>query len=200
MDDIERPGARVALLSRRQEEILAVATELFRVRGYHGTRMDDVAAGVALNKATVYHYFPSKADILHRLCMQSVGDAVESLRDAPEGADVLGQLTHFTQAIVGVTARTLSRAAVYFQEAPFLEQWLSEAQVKEIRELEGQFDEHITAIFARGVADGTFPDVDPRIAALGYTGMVNWVYRWYSPGGWATGDEAAADFVRLYVS
>ena len=179
---------------------MAVATELFRVRGYHGTRMDDVAAGVGLNKATVYHYFPSKADILHRLCMQSVGEAVESLRGGPAGADVRDELMHFTQAIVGVTARTLSRAAVFFQEAPFLEQWLSEAQVKEIRELEAQFDEHVTGIFARGVADGTFPDVDPRIAALGYTGMVNWVYRWYSPRGWATGDEAAADFVRLYVS
>jgi AcrR family transcriptional regulator len=187
----------VTVLSQRQEEILAVATELFRVRGYHGTRMDDVAAGVALNKATVYHYFPSKADILHRLCVQSVETAIESLGDAPEGADVRGQLMHFTQAIVGVTARTLSRAAVYFQEAPFLEQWLSEAQVKEIRELEHQFDQHITDIFARGVADGTFPEVDPRIAALGYTGMVNWVYRWYHPGGAHTPEEIADQFVTL---
>ena len=187
----------MTVLSQRQEEILAVATELFRVRGYHGTRMDDVAAGVALNKATVYHYFPSKADILHRLCVQSVETAIESLSDAPEGADVRAELMHFTQAIVGVTARTLSRAAVYFQEAPFLEQWLSEAQVKEIRELEGQFDKHITGIFARGVADGTFPDVDPRIAALGYTGMVNWVYRWYSSGGAYTPEEIADQFVTL---
>ena len=32
-------------LSRR-EELLAVATKLFAARGYHGTRMDDVADAV----------------------------------------------------------------------------------------------------------------------------------------------------------
>ena len=184
-------------LSQRQVEILGVATELFRVRGYHGTRMDDVAAGVGLNKATVYHYFPSKADILHRLCVQSVGEAVESLVGGPEGGDVQAELMHFTRAIIGVTARTLSRTAVYFQEAPFLEQWLSEVQVKEIRDLEHQFDAHITDIFARGVADGTFPDVNPRIAALGYTGMVNWLYRWYHLGGGYEPDDIAEQFVTL---
>jgi AcrR family transcriptional regulator len=186
----------VTELSQRQVEILEVATELFRVRGYHGTRMDDVAAGVGLNKATVYHYFPSKADILHRLCIQSVGDAVESLAGGPED-DVRAELSHFARAITGVTARTLSRTAVYFQEAPFLEQWLSEPQVKEIRGLEHQFDAHITDIFARGVADGTLPDVNPRIAALGFTGMVNWLYRWYHLGGGYEPDDIADQFVTL---
>ena len=38
----------------RREELLAVATKLFAARGYHGTRMDDVADVVGLNKATVY--------------------------------------------------------------------------------------------------------------------------------------------------
>ena len=30
----------------RREELLAVATKLFAARGYHGTRMDDVADAV----------------------------------------------------------------------------------------------------------------------------------------------------------
>jgi AcrR family transcriptional regulator len=45
----------------RREELLAVATKLFAARGYHGTRMDDVADAVGLNKATVYHYYASKS-------------------------------------------------------------------------------------------------------------------------------------------
>jgi len=51
-------------LSRR-EELLTVATKLFAARGYHGTRMDDVADVVGLNKATVYHYYASKSLILY---------------------------------------------------------------------------------------------------------------------------------------
>ena len=49
----------------RREELLAVATKLFAARGYHGTRMDDVADAVGLNKATVYHYYASKSLILY---------------------------------------------------------------------------------------------------------------------------------------
>ena len=51
----------------RREELLAVATKLFAARGYHGTRMDDVADVVGLNKATVYHYFGDKNAVLREL-------------------------------------------------------------------------------------------------------------------------------------
>ena len=50
--------------SSRRDELLAVAAKLFAARGYHGTRMDDVADAVGLNKATVYHYYASKSLIL----------------------------------------------------------------------------------------------------------------------------------------
>ena len=43
----------------RRQELLTVATKLFAARGYHGTRINDVADVVGLNKATVYHYYAS---------------------------------------------------------------------------------------------------------------------------------------------
>src|ERR1700724_3117886 len=49
---------------RRREDILRIATELFAARGYHGTRMDDLADAVGLNKATLYHYYSSKSLLL----------------------------------------------------------------------------------------------------------------------------------------
>ena len=55
----------------RREELLAVATKLFAARGYHGTRMDDVADVIGLNKATVYHYYASKSLILFDIYRQA---------------------------------------------------------------------------------------------------------------------------------
>lgn len=188
-------------LSERQVQILKVATGLFQARGYHGTRMDDVAAGASLNKATIYHYFPAKADILYTLCLQSLTEALAGIT-APdhESADPVADLTVFTTAILELTARELPRTAVYFQEAPFIDQWLSAAQVAELRELESRFDHHVTAIFERGIAEGVFAATDARLAALGYTGMVNWFYRWYNPRGPVTVDEIAWQFVHLVVT
>ena len=63
----------------RREELLAVATKLFAARGYHGTRMDDVADAVGLNKATVYHYYASKSLILYDIYKGAADFTVDAL-------------------------------------------------------------------------------------------------------------------------
>src|SRR6201985_3624199 len=67
----------------RREELLTVATKLFAARGYHGTRMDDVADVVGLNKATVYHYYASKALILYDIYQQAAEGTLAAVHDDP---------------------------------------------------------------------------------------------------------------------
>ncbi len=68
----------------RREELLAVATKLFAARGgYHGTRMDDVADVVGLNKATVYHYYASKSLILFDIYRRAAENTLEAVHDDP---------------------------------------------------------------------------------------------------------------------
>lgn len=68
----------------RRDELLTVAAKLFAARGYHGTRMDDVAEAVGLNKATVYHYYSSKSLILYDLYKSTADFTVEALHDDPD--------------------------------------------------------------------------------------------------------------------
>ena len=66
----------------RREELLVVATKLFAARGYHGTRMDDVADVVGLNKATVYHYYASKSLILFDIYQRATSARSRSTRSS----------------------------------------------------------------------------------------------------------------------
>lgn len=66
-----------------REELLAVATKLFAARGYHGTRMDDVADVVGLNKATVYHYYASKSLILYDIYQRAADNTLAAVHDDP---------------------------------------------------------------------------------------------------------------------
>ena len=70
----------------RREELLSVATRLFAARGYHGTRMDDVADAVGLNKATVYHYYASKSLILYDIYKGAADFTVGALHDDPSAS------------------------------------------------------------------------------------------------------------------
>ncbi|MFN4157583.1 MAG: TetR/AcrR family transcriptional regulator [Gemmobacter sp.] len=52
--------ADTAQHSERREEILRLATEAFVTDGYAGTSMADLARAVGVQKASLYHHFPSK--------------------------------------------------------------------------------------------------------------------------------------------
>lgn len=51
----------------RPREILDAARELFALRGFEATRMDEVAAAVGVTKPAVYRYFPGKDRLIEAL-------------------------------------------------------------------------------------------------------------------------------------
>lgn len=181
----------------RKAEILEFATHLFSVRGFHGTRMDDVADAAGLNKATVYHYYESKAELLFDLCVASLEDALAKLQTADPELPAAQALEHYIASVLSVIADAPERGLVYFQESPFLDEWLSGEQVSQVRDLERSFELHLRGIAERGVEDGTFRHFDPRLVALAVSGMTNWFCRWYHPEGPQGPEEIAAEFTRL---
>jgi TetR/AcrR family transcriptional repressor of nem operon len=47
-----------------KEEVVREALKLFRSRGYHKTTMADIGKACNLLKGSIYHYFPSKEDLM----------------------------------------------------------------------------------------------------------------------------------------
>lgn len=179
-------------LSRR-EELLAVATKLFAARGYHGTRMDDVADVVGLNKATVYHYYASKALILYDIYQQAAERTLAAVHDDPSWT-AREALYQYTVRLLNQIATNLEGAAVYFQEQPYITEWFTEEQVATVREQEVKVYEHVHGLIDRGIASGEFYPCDSHVLALGYIGMTLSSYRWLRPGGRRTAEEIAAEF------
>jgi AcrR family transcriptional regulator len=50
-----------------RKRILSVAANLFAHKGYANTTVRDIAAGLGISNPSLYHHFPSKADILLEL-------------------------------------------------------------------------------------------------------------------------------------
>jgi AcrR family transcriptional regulator len=179
--------------SSRREELLAVAAKLFAARGYHGTRMDDVADAVGLNKATVYHYYASKSLILWDIYKRTADFTVGALHDDPT-ASARETIYHFTRRLLTGIASDLEAAAVYFQEGPYITEWFTEEQVAYIRRAESLVYEHVRDVIDRGIASDEFNDCDSHVLALGYIGMTLGAYRWLRPDGRRTAQEIAVEF------
>lgn len=177
----------------RREELLAVATKLFAARGYHGTRMDDVADVVGLNKATVYHYYASKSLILYDIYQRAADNTLAAVHDDPSWT-AREALYQYTVRLLTQIAANPEGAAVYFQEQPYISEWFTEEQVAEILEKETQVYEHVHGLIDRGIADGEFYPCDSHVLALGYIGMTLGAYRWLRPTGRRSAQEIAAEF------
>lgn len=172
---------------------MEVAAKLFAARGYHGTRMDDIADAVGLNKATVYHYYSAKSLILWDICSTIADFTVDALHADPT-ASARETIFQFTRRLLTGIAAELEAAAVYFQEGPHITEWFTEEQVAYIRAAEASVYKHVRDVIDRGIASGEFYGCDSHVLALGYIGMTFGAYRWLRPDGRRTASEIAVEF------
>jgi len=95
------PAAKGPGGSGQRQHILEVALSLMAQNGVDGTSMRDLAGAAGLNVASLYHYFPSKRDLLvavlreHGLVDDLTSSSVPTLHPNPTGSQ-LGELLAIT--------------------------------------------------------------------------------------------------------
>ena len=174
---------------QRREAIVEKAAQLFASAGFKGASVADLAKACDTSKSLIYHYYPSKEDILHAVMASHIDQLVEDVRDvmAVPGApaEMLGRLLHaFMRHYVGAA----ERQKVLLNELGNLpERYCAEIVAKQ-----------------RSVIDATqrlLVEVRPelagdakraRAATMLVFGMINWTHTWYDPEG-AIGPDELAD-------
>lgn len=185
---------------RRHREILTISCKLFASKGYHATSMSEIADAAKLNKGTLYHYFRSKADILHAV-YSTIAEAIDGrLASIPHDAAPPDALRLVIQHILELHAERPRELEVYFQEQRHLSQWLPKAQVKALRDAEGQFMKRVVAIIDAGIDSGQFRPVESKLAALGVVGVVAWATQWFDPRGVYSRADVATAFGDLTIN
>jgi AcrR family transcriptional regulator len=97
----------------KRREILSAARALFVTEGYADTGMEVVARKAAVSTATLYAYFPSKADLFRTTVDELVGDIADLIARNPDpeaGARV--RLTAFARAYADFCANPATRAVL----------------------------------------------------------------------------------------
>ena len=85
----------------RKKAILMTALNLFVTRGYHETKISDIAAAVPMSTGLMFHYFESKEELLLELVKMGAGatSSVEKAGEVPPEMFFTGFLTQlFTYA------------------------------------------------------------------------------------------------------
>ena len=56
--------------NQKKNDILSAAKSLFKEKGFHNTKMDEIAANAGVGKGTLYEYYKNKQDIFDEACIE----------------------------------------------------------------------------------------------------------------------------------
>lgn len=170
---------RAANYDEQRDMILQRAAHLFARRGYPATSMNEVAQACGLSKATLYHYYRDKYNLLvsiadgHVSHLQALVAEVTAEGLAPEQ-----RLRELILRIVNDYADAQDAHRVLTDDVRFLEPADQQRVLDKERE--------VVAGIARAVADA-HPAADSARLSKPLTmllfGMINWMFTWMKPGG-----------------
>jgi AcrR family transcriptional regulator len=178
-----------------KNEIRAAALELFWERGYHGTTVRQIASEAGVAVANVYHYYPSKLDLLYEI----VGDATDALAFETEASiglaphDPVSELTAIVAAHVRFHVEWQRESFVGNSEMRSLPDPLRKRYIVKRDAQQARFRHAIE----RGIEEGVFSVAYPREATIALVTMCTAIALWYRPEGMLTPEELGERYTRL---
>src|ERR1051325_5893413 len=85
---------------KRREAILAAAARLYARQGFQGASVADLAKACNTSKSLIYHYFPSKDDILYATMASHLDALVEAAEAAAQAGGAEARLRALTHAFM----------------------------------------------------------------------------------------------------
>ncbi|KRA29839.1 hypothetical protein ASD81_19185 [Nocardioides sp. Root614] len=179
-----------------RDEVIRVATRLFKEKGIRGVSLQAIADEVGLTKGALYHYFSGRDDLLRQVVGDWITQEFESVRDlVSSSGTATEQLRAYVRYHVSSVANNLDLYSLtYSSESEF------PADIQdEFRKLKRQSDTLLKSILSQGVAEGEFEVRDEKIIAFAIDGMCNWLWQWYTPDGPKAPEDVADTYIDLLL-
>ena len=179
----------------KEQEIITVAAQLFKAKGYRATTLEDIAAAVGMLKGSLYYYIRSKEELLYLVVRDPIRQAYNTMEEIVRSdAPVTTKISQAIANHMAVFHEHYPHIAVYLHDFHNLAQKLQQNAIETPKNYQRLWAE----LLQQGVDTGELrADLDIKVTGYAILGMCNWVYRWYNPEG-AFSAEAIADiFTKL---
>jgi AcrR family transcriptional regulator len=182
---------------QRRTEIIEAAAYLFNELGFHSTSTAAIADRVGTAKATVYHYFKAKHDILYEIHDRWIDGLIALFETRAEETDDTETLLHSVfRDLLFLMHSKPGHVRVFFEYFRELPPDLQiSARIKRDR-----YEELVEGTILKGMQEGLLIWQDPRTASFALFGMCNWTYQWYRPGGRLDHLEVADQLFGIFMS
>lgn len=169
------------VLSRREvieAHLLDIAAQQFASGGYRQTTLEEIAQQAGLSKASMYHYFENKQELLCKIFLKvgaTFTQVLEPILTAPLPPEE--KLRRAVRYMLQIMGENVALFSVFYREEsdlpPELRQQLVEVRQHHAAGLED--------ILREGMTQDVFRKTDARLLVRAIMGMCSWLHRWYRP-------------------
>jgi AcrR family transcriptional regulator len=177
---------------KRRAAILAAAAGLYARRGFQGASVADLAAACSTSKSLIYHYFPSKDDILYAAMAAHLDDLVAAADDATRKGGAEAKLRALTRAFMRLYVGAQDSHKVLLNELDNLPPERRAGVVAKQRRIIAA----VEALVREMRPDAG--DLNLPLTML-FFGMINWTHTWFRPDGNVAADDLADMAVDLML-
>jgi AcrR family transcriptional regulator len=188
------PRVRSDDYEAKSQAIMDCAAALFAKEGYPSAKMQDVAKACGATKSMLYHYFPTKDDLLFAMLqehlqrlIQAVDEALASRHSPRE------RLQQVVEVYTQKSAQSRRRHMVAMNDVKYL----PKAKQAPLIELQRQLTDRVARLL-RELNPG-LPDMVYKPYTMMLIGMLNWSDFWYRPSGPMKPQELCERMTRLFL-
>jgi AcrR family transcriptional regulator len=177
---------------RRRETIVAAAADLYARRGFPGASIADLAKACGSSKSLVYHYFPSKDDILYEVMAAHLDALVNAADEAMRAGDARERLRALTLAFMQLYVGAQDSHKVLLNE---LDNLPSERRAKVVAK-----QRRIITI-----VESLVREIRPELKQVAlpvtmlFFGMINWTHTWFRADRGVSAEQLADMAVELLL-
>jgi AcrR family transcriptional regulator len=168
----------------KREEIIRRAAEMMARNGPERTSMRDVATTSGLGKASVYHYFASKEELIAGILDEGIASLLEDAEAILHMDDPVAALRELLHAhVVNHQRAEVVRAShvIFLMQghalaaaSPALSGYMTRRR---------RYEHIFVEIIQHGQQQGVFVEGDARMLTYAVLGIYNWMIQWFVPGG-----------------
>lgn len=183
----------------RQDDVYAAAAKLFAEKGYHATRIQDIADELGMLKGSLYYYFSSKEELLVNLTSGRIEESIAAIK---------GILSTKYTPTEKLTLTIDEHLRLYQEHAHiytiYMQENLHEINAdaaEQVSRLSKAYQKLWEKLLGEGIDCGEFQaDLDTEIAVKAILSMCNNTIIWYDPNGRVPIRELARMFANLVLN
>ncbi len=183
-------------IQTRKEEIIAVASQLFKEKGYSAVSMRDIAQAMGIKAASLYNHITGKQEILSTLILEVAHEFTNGMREVLERQNSpLQKIQEIIELHIDITVNASEGLAALNNDWMHMEV----SQVEAFVQMREDYEENFRKIIKEGIEVGEIQPRHPEVILFSILSTLRTLYLWYQKRGKLDVNVLKKDLVSVFL-